>query len=145
MSKEGSQSLYNALEDVPGAIVKAKHVRASKGQKKRTAVNKKNSPRLEERRAEEFGPQAQACRDIGICCCCGTEGPTDPHHLKTRGAGGKDRDTIPLARACHRRLHATGPLRFWQEAAIDPEDVRMGMEEWVAAGCPRGQAPVRKR
>jgi hypothetical protein len=71
---------------------------------------KKNARRLAKRRAEEFGEQANVCRGLP-CCACGPSlyGPdllalafmsetpiSDAHHAVTRGAGGKDADTVPL-------------------------------------------------
>ena len=99
----------------------------------------------EERRAElrerQFGPQAQACRDIRVCGHCGEKGITVPHHHHSCGSGGEDRDTLPLLPTCHSRLHTIGPVRFWMEAGVDPDDVLDCMREWVAAGCPQGAMP----
>lgn len=36
------------------------------------------------------------------------EGPLDPHHAKTRGAGGGDNHIVPLCRLIHSRLDSPG-------------------------------------
>ena len=44
------------------------------------------------------------------CLGCGRPLYNDPHHLKTRGAGGGDRDNmVPLCRVCHTEAHMKGP------------------------------------
>ena len=46
----------------------------------------------------DFGPQAIVC-DQGRC---------DPHHAKTRGAGGNDSQVVPLCRRHHTQLDSWG-------------------------------------
>jgi len=48
------------------------------------------------------------------CAGCGAPPPSDPNHLKTRGAGGSDYETAPMCRVCHTEWHAIGP-RTWAE------------------------------
>lgn len=108
-------------------------------------MKKVNRERLAERRADQFGVQAQACRDIGICCHCGVQGVTVPHHHMSCAAGGEDCDTLPLLIVCHSRVHTIGPRRFWEESGISPEDALYAMREWVAAGCPQNALPWGKR
>jgi len=41
------------------------------------------------------------------CECCGrTDQAIHRHHLKTKGSGGSDRNTIDLCVTCHTRTHA---------------------------------------
>jgi hypothetical protein len=145
---------WSALEEAPGALQKPRGKRdkakgrTAPGSTLRTYATLKqvNRERVAETRAKAFGAQAQACRDIGICGCCGREGYTIPHHHTSRGAGGEDRDTLPLLQdPCHLRLHQRGSLTFWSEAGVDPDDLVDAMRVWVAAGCPQSQLPVRKR
>lgn len=149
------RELYDELAEVPGAILKPKSKRdKSEGRqqgnsslrtystlKTRAPLKAVNAERREERHAEAFGIQAQACRDICICCCCGKEGVTEPHHYISRGAGGTDRHCIPMLREHHQKAHAIGAQRFWMEVGLDPADIAEGMATWVAAGCPRGYRP----
>lgn len=48
------------------------------------------------------------------CCACLKRGPSDPHHLKTRGSGGGDDlwNLVSLDRRCHQELHVLGLNRF---------------------------------
>lgn len=99
-------------------------------------ARKKRMPRVRPDRkakllAEQFGDQAELCRHLP-CCACHPElyGPdlqalqyltkrrqSDPHHSPTTGAGGKDGDTAPACRRCHRRLDSPG----MSERALEEE------------------------
>lgn len=81
-------------------------------------INRRNPKRLRRLRAKQFGPQAELCRSLP-CSACDASPPSDPHHLKSRGAGGDDSWCIPLCRRCHDRLHAAGS-RFWTILRVDP-------------------------
>lgn len=87
--------------------------------RQRKPLPKVNRARLKKRRATQFGPQAKACRLLPCCVCTSravfwhavkvlaanpdADWPrvSDPHHEKTRGAGGLDEHTIPLCRDHH--------------------------------------------
>ena len=43
-----------------------------------------------------------------MCQCV----PCDAHHLRTKGAGGKDKDCIPLCRRHHIDFHNMGVVSF---------------------------------
>lgn len=48
-------------------------------------------------------------------CLCGSEcfGGIDPHHVRTRGAGGRDKSNlVPLCRKHHTELHTIGRYTF---------------------------------
>lgn len=45
------------------------------------------------------------------------EGPTDPHHTPTRGAGGGDDNVVPLCRKAHRLLDSPN----WSEKRLEAE------------------------
>lgn len=45
--------------------------------------------------------------------------PSDPHHVKTKGAGGHDRDTVPLCRAAHTEVHTIGTQSFATRYGLD--------------------------
>lgn len=81
--------------------------RGRKGLRRYTALKAKNEERLAERRAKTDGPQAAYCR-AAACYACGAPPPSDPEHVRTRAAGGLDRDTVPLCRTCHRYRHDHG-------------------------------------
>lgn len=143
------RSDYDALEEIPGAILKPRSKRnKSEGRQAPGSslttyakLKPRNEARHAEQHAESFGPQAQACREIGICCCCGKEGQTEPHHYISRGAGGRDEHCVPMLHEHHMIGHAKGWDTFWRGVGIDPAEVAYGMAEWVKAGRPRGNRP----
>jgi hypothetical protein len=49
------------------------------------------------------GKVSKRTGEIHVC-----EGRLDPHHAKTRGAGGDDRHIVPLCRCIHSRLDSPG-------------------------------------
>ena len=70
-------------------------------------------------------------------------GPVDPHHVRTRGAGGGDvGNVVPLCRSAHTELHAVGRHTFAQRYGVDlivrARDVG---ERWVAQSAQ--QAPLK--
>lgn len=48
------------------------------------------------------------------CCVCFLKGPSDPHHLKTRGSGGKNDNwnLLALCRGHHVQIHKVGQSKF---------------------------------
>lgn len=80
--------------------------------KRKTRLNPVNRERRARRRAEQFSHQAARCRTMD-CCACGRPGPSDPAHVRSRGAGGRDKGNIvPLCRPCHNLQHAKGMKTF---------------------------------
>ena len=53
-----------------------------------------------------FGPLAEYARSRP-CCICGAPPPSDPHHVRSRGAGFADYledgsgNVVPMCRGCH--------------------------------------------
>jgi hypothetical protein len=65
-------------------------------------------------------------RDCG-CLVCGTH--SDPHHVKSRGAGGKDeRNIVPLCRVHHTEGHTIGWKTFQKKYGLDLKTV--AVELW---------------
>lgn len=58
----------------------------------------------------------QAAREAP-CCVCGKPGPSDPCHIKSRGAGGPDthRNIVPMCRGHHREQHQGGIITFYRK------------------------------
>lgn len=56
------------------------------------------------------------------CLVCG-RGEADPHHLKSRGAGGDDVEwnLIPLCRNCHTAIHKMGLTTFAKTQSVVKE------------------------
>lgn len=46
------------------------------------------------------------------CCVCPARPPSDPHHTKSRGAGGLDGGAIPMCRHHHIEIDVIGISRF---------------------------------
>ena len=48
------------------------------------------------------------------CFVCGKPGPSDPHHITSKGAGGGDTkdNLIPLCRKDHVKFHKVGLSKF---------------------------------
>lgn len=64
------------------------------------------------------------------CCACGGIGPLHedglrylhPHHVKTRGAGGKDlSNLLGLCWKCHSEVHSLGLFRWQTKHKIDAQ------------------------
>ena len=51
------------------------------------------------------------------CLVCNRRGPSDPHHLRSRGAGGGDYEwnVVSLCRSCHTEIHKLGTNRFLEK------------------------------
>ncbi len=78
--------------------------------RRKARIRPRNEERAAERRAKDFGPQAEHCRSLPCAACCAQEGleaashlaamvradpdnafnfrRSDPHHEPPRGAGG---------------------------------------------------------
>lgn len=95
------------------------------GRKKR--LRPVNQKRRAERLAEAFGEQADRCRNSPCCVCTvldvQQEGASDPHHIRSRGAGGSDEHCIPMCRTHHDAVHRQGRRTFWARVGLDPEHV----------------------
>lgn len=104
--------------------------------RRRKPLPKLNRRRAAQRRARDFGEQAEFVR-TQPCCVCSHMGwvqdsPTDVHHEPPRSCGGRDRDTLPLCRGCHRRRHEIGTIWF-SAIKLDWRDVVRRMRDRDAA------------
>ncbi len=61
------------------------------------------------------------------CVVCGGRPPSDPSHIKSRGAGGGDFmwNVAPHCRPCHSRWHSMGKVKFVEKYPA--------MREWLEA------------
>jgi hypothetical protein len=87
------------------------------------------------------GAQCEAARLIKVCCCCGQEGATEPHHEPPVSQGGLDTDAVPLLVLCHRRRHDVGARKFWRDAQMDPDAAKEALRDWMNAGYPQAHKP----
>lgn len=87
--------------------------------KRRKPLRKRNPERRARLYAEQYGPQAELARTLP-CCVCGKPGPSDPDHVRTKGAGGKDRGNIvPLCRRHHDEKGCKGIGWIQQTYGVD--------------------------
>lgn len=132
MSKEGSESVYGALQDVKGAVPKPKHTRQPRKRLTQHArVNPVNVERRAQTKAIVEGPQWAACH-LMPCIVCGAEPPSEAHHVEARqygGVGGDDSRCVPLCTPCHRRHDHMGALSFWESENIHPDDAVQWVQE----------------
>lgn len=66
------------------------------------------------------------------CCICRrrpTNGKNDAHHTKTVGAGGTERDLIPLCRLHHSQFHQMGRWSFQAWAGFDLAELAAALWE----------------
>lgn len=85
---------------------------------KRSRLKPVNPKRRRKLLAEQFGEQAKHCRSMK-CVACGNPPPCEPHHAKTRGAGGKDHHCVGLCPSCHRAVHQMGVETFQERYGVD--------------------------
>ncbi len=88
-----------------------------------------NPERLERLREQQFGAKAEWIRGLA-CATCGAPAPSDPSHVRSRGAGGTAEDLIPQCRGCHRRLHDLGRRTFEAEIGVDLGELAERYERW---------------
>jgi hypothetical protein len=80
---------------------------------RKTPLRPVNRERRAKRHERNFGSHADWIRSRR-CDLCGAPPPSDPHHARTRGAGGDRKVLVPLCRKCHRMVHAgIGPGQEW--------------------------------
>lgn len=103
-------------------------------------VNPVNKERRARVNATTFGPQAVLCRTLP-CCVCHRPGPSDPAHVRSRGAGGKDRaNVVPMCRFHHSEQGAIGIRTFQAKYGISMEAIAAALEK---VAYPVSEAPSR--
>lgn len=95
----------------------------------RQPVRKVNRKRRAALYKAQFGDKALYVRSLP-CCVCHKPGPSDPHHVRSRGAGGTSKDLVPFCRRHHMEYHATGRETFARRHGIDLEAKAARYEEW---------------
>ena len=63
---------------------------------------------------KQFGKKADWIRSLP-CSACGAGAPSDPAHMRSRGAGGTSEHLVPLCRMCHIDQHNRGIKTFFAE------------------------------
>ena len=70
-----------------------------------------------DRKEKQFGLKAEWIRTLP-CHACGKDGPSDPAHMKSRGAGGTSDHLVPLCRDCHVEQHSKGIKTFFEKHGV---------------------------
>lgn len=87
---------------------------------RKTPLRAVNPERLAARREKQFGPQSALCKALPCLVeGCTSEGPSDPAHVRSRGAGGLDSDTVPLCRTHHDEQHRIGVASFCERYGVE--------------------------
>lgn len=125
-------------------LKRRKPLQRSGSLKRRGPLRRRNPERLARRRAEQFGPQAELCRTLAcVVCWRPHDSPvrsiawfdrrrpnrSDPHHIVSRGAGGTDRDCVPLCRHHHDEIHRIGRDTFQERHGVDLRAVADALSE----------------
>lgn len=99
-------------------------------------MNKVNRERRKRLHEKQFGDYAHAirllpCLALGQSC----SGPVQAHHVSSRGAGGSQKDMVPLCAAHHALLHSMGKGSFGHRFMVDLEAESAALwEEWCGGG-----------
>lgn len=102
--------------------------------RRKTPLRSVNPARRARLNRAAFGPQARLCRKLP-CCVCNKRPPSDPAHVVSRGAGGRDLGNIvPLCRRHHNEQGARGIKTFQSEHAIDLAAIARELAEKVRHG-----------
>src|SRR5690606_3775495 len=112
------------------ALRSGSHLRRSE-LRRETRIRPVNPARRRARYARDFGAYAETIRALP-CSVCGAPGPSDPHHVRSRGAGGDRRDLVPLCRTHHREYHDVGRRTFEARRGVDLAQV--AAELWERYG-----------
>ena len=109
--------------------------RSSGGLQRHQRMPKANRARVAQLRAATFGPCARLARFLPCCVpTCHATPPSDPCHVRSRGAGGKDRANVfPACRRHHREQHDHGVETFAARHSLVLEVVAARVAELVDA------------
>lgn len=89
---------------------------------------KQNRARRKRVHEETFSDQARLCRLLP-CAVPGCSQPSEPAHVRSRGAGGKDKDVCNLCHKHHRLSHDMGIRSFEAKFNLNLEVVAGYREE----------------
>lgn len=101
-----------------------------------TGLARANHERRRRLYALQFGDKATFIRGLP-CYACSADPPSDPHHVKSRGAGGTSADLVPLCRRCHDLYHSKGRETFAELTGCDLAAEAERLEaEWLNTSPP---------
>lgn len=85
--------------------------------RRKKPINAVNPKRRKRRYVEAFGDKADWIRAQNCAVCFAW--PSEAAHVKSRGAGGKAEDLLPLCRRCHASQHRVGVKTFARTHNLD--------------------------
>jgi hypothetical protein len=95
-----------------------KGLERGEGPQRKTAVNPVNRARKKKRHARDFGGKAGWIRTLP-CVVSGQRVGIQVAHVKSRGAGGDAKWTVPLRWDLHQEQHTVGILTFQERHRVD--------------------------
>lgn len=101
--------------------------------KRRAKLKKQNMARQAAAFAEDFGsPERVTWIQAQPCAVCGRS-PSECAHVRSRGAGGKAADILPLCRTCHSEQHQVGRETFEATRGVNLAQIARDTEQrWRA-------------
>jgi len=99
-----------------------KYLRSKTPIRRKTPLRAVNPERRRWLYEHQYGGYADIIRSLA-CCVCWRPGPSDPHHVRSRNAGGSKRDLVPLCRQCHDRYHSIGRNTFAERFNVDLAEI----------------------
>jgi hypothetical protein len=83
-------------------------LKRGKPMKRGKRIKPRNPERCAKAEAEDFGAPARVARCLDCCVwTCKARAPSDAAHYRSRGAGGKSHQLVPLCRPHHREQEAS--------------------------------------
>lgn len=99
--------------------------------RRKTRLNPVDEERAARLRREQFGGKAEWIRSLP-CATCPRRPPSDPSHVKTRGAGGKAKHLIPQCHEDHVEFHSAGIETFHERRGLASGTLLALAEEYSA-------------
>lgn len=99
--------------------------------KPRKPIKKTNPKRRKKRFADAFGGEDRVAFVQALPCIVCWKRPSEVAHIRSRGAGGKAADTVPLCKTHHAEQHAVGVKTFAAKYELDlPNWAAWTEENW---------------
>lgn len=107
-------------------------MKAKANLQRRKRIKARNAARAKRARARDFGPRDRQEWVNGLPSVVSGRGPCVPHHVRSRGAGGTDKEIVPLTVAEHEEVHRIGRQSFEARYGLDlASEARRVDAAWV--------------
>lgn len=98
--------------------MKRSELKRKKPLARKRRLRQRDAKRLRKLQEKQFGDHATYIRSLP-CCACNRCPPSEPAHVKSRGAGGTAKDLVPMCAYHHRKQHGLGIATFQRLYQID--------------------------